>query len=229
MLLVPAALALLSGCLNSDEPLTGPEVVAIFNFNNDLAGFEGSISDYGLDERDSIDFDFSNVALPTDTTQRGLGLRFTDVNTEVFAYTYFPITLPEANTFYDLTFLINLEVENLDTTGDFDGGPNEVIHLKAGGVNAEPQDLVNNDFVQVDIDKGFAAQSGADLLLFGSLVMPESQTSTGRFTIGNGGVPVSVQSDADGTIWIVFGVDSQAGHRVGVYIDDMTIEFDQEG
>ena len=213
------------GCIGDSNPPPGPEARSEFNFNFNTAGFVGDVSDFTTANEDAINFNLDVGPLPSDANSQGLRLNFTDVGNDVFAYTWIGIDVLEASTFYNITFEITLEVANMAVDDSANGAPDEFVHFKAGATGQLPRRTTDNDFVSVNFDKGADTQSGGDMLYFGTLTLPEAGAATGSFTIENFSVPVFAQTDANGRLYVIFGIEADANLPISVVIDQMNINY----
>lgn len=202
----------LFGCAKEDSTEI-VDLLAAFDFADGSQNWEGGISDYPIDYDDSlVNVDYS-INLQNDLPLEGSdGLRISADNPHGDLFYFFKrkISDLEPNKKYTIDFEFLVYTQLLTQS---DKLSSEELYLKIGAVNYEPdlqQVIWRNamEYVALNVDKGETnAEGGEDLVNVGSI--KEFTSSTTEAISGNtNDFRLEIESDKEGVIWIVIGVDS---------------------
>ncbi len=206
---------ILAGCSAelSDSSYDYAELISTFDFESADQLWDGGISDYPADYADSMNYIIANdqLAFASSSVIDGNGLSISAENPygDIFYYFKKKILGFKKNTTYklDFEFLVHSQLnEGRSIAVDED------IFLKVGAVDFEPelQTEVRHfaEYVTLNVDKGGSnADSGTDMVNMGS-IKEFIEDQPGSISGNTFDVPIEVQSDSDGAIWLIIGVDS---------------------
>ena len=82
--------------------------------------------------------------------------------------------------------------------------------MKAGASTVEPvAEEGDNRHLRMNIDKGNQARGGQSMVVVGNVAHPDVQRSEYRIkTLDNAGLPLAVDTDGEGRLWLIVGTDS---------------------
>ncbi len=221
----------LGGCSLNDMEGREADLISVFDFESGSQNWEGGIADYPVLTRDSLSYKFENLQVPNNLLVEGSGLKITADNPHADLFYYFvrQITDLMPNTQYKLDFEFLLYVQ---TDNDIDKSNNDGVYLKIGAVGHEPilvRKIMDNnqEYMVLNIDKGETNRdSGKDLVMTGEItsfmgISPEVISgNTFDKTIG-------VKTDADGSLWLIIGVDSGIKTRLTFGLTAVTVYYKQ--
>lgn len=225
--------AFLLGCSSelADSSLEYAELISTFDFETDDQLWDGGISDYPVDYEDNLTYEVRNQ-LPTDSASvyEGNGLSITAENPHGDLFYFFKKKIGgfKTNTHYklDFEFLVFSELDSsIEVSNDED------VYLKVGAVNFQPileKQLKNSlEYVALNVDKGINNDSsGADMVNVGSIkdfIGNQPETISGNTF----DIPIEVKSDADGSIWLLIGVDSGIKSNLTFSLAAITIYYSE--
>ncbi len=221
-----------AGC-SFNEDIAGQEadLISVFDFETGSQNWEGGIADYPVLTRDSLSFNFDNLQVPNNLLVEGSGLQITSDNPhgDLFYYFVRHITDLKPNTQYKLDFEFLLYVQ---TDSDIDKSSSDGVYLKIGGVKYEPvllkQTMTDNqEYMVLNVDKGETNEdSGEDMVMIGDItgfmgVSPEVISGNTFDKI------IEVQSNANGSVWLIIGVDSGVKTRLTFGLTAVTVYYTQ--
>ena len=201
----------LFGCAG-EESTEIVDLLITFDFADGSQNWEGGISDYPIDYDNSlVNMDISTKAISS-LSLEGSGLRISADNPHGDLFYFFKREIrdlvPNKKYKLDFEFLVYTQLLTLS-----DNLSSEELYLKIGAVNYEPdlqQITWKNalEYVALNVDKGETnAGSGDDIANIGSV--KEFTSNTAESISGNTfDFLIEVESDKEGVIWLVIGVDS---------------------
>jgi len=194
------------------DSLDYAELISTFDFESADQLWEGGISDYPLDFKDSLHYYVANEQLTSaNAVYDGNSLSISADNPHGDLFYYFKKKIsgfkPKTTYKLDFEFLLFSELgDNQSIPKDQD------LFLKMGGVNFDPSLRTEqrhfSEYVTLNVDKGGSNEgSGKDIVNLGSMknFLKDQPGSVSGNTFD---VPMEVKSDADGAIWLLIGVDS---------------------
>ncbi len=188
------------------------ELITTFDFETSDQIWEGGISDFPVDYKDSIQYVVTDQQISNSASLyegNGLSISADNPHGDLFYYFKKKIIGFKSNTNYKLNFEF-LVYSHL--SGEEGVAADEDIYLKVGAVNFDPtlekQTRHLTEFYTLNVDKGASnAGSGSDLVNLGSI--KEFMGNQPESISGNTyDIPIEVKSDSDGAIWLMIGVDS---------------------
>lgn len=221
------ALLLLSACDNTDlslDPGTGPATEITIDFGTDR-GWRGGQADYSADTAPTEVVFQEGRDLPTPFTGKGLYQAGTNRSDDLFLYATKKFTGLSPDSFYLLDFELRILTDVASDCVGVGGSPGESVIVKAGASRVEPVTVQAAGEFRMNIDKGNQTQSGEDALAIGDLANSRADCADGGFeekTLDSADRLV-VQTDANGALWILFGIDSGFEAGSELYYVDATV------
>lgn len=221
----------LMGCSSQME--SDPvDLLSAFDFENGDQEWDGGISDYPVEYKDSLSFIVENNLAPISSFIDGNGLNISADNPHGDIFYFFKRKvdglIPNRNYILDFEFLVYTKLETISSSSTA-----EDIYLKIGAVGYEPaleQQTWRNsmEYIALNIDKGDSnAESGADMISLGSIKKYTSdlpEVISGN-TFGN---QIASKSDNNGSIWLVIGVDSGIKNKLTFGLEALTVFYKEQ-
>jgi hypothetical protein len=187
---------------------------ALFEFKYDFAtdanGWTGDFADYPVGEEAFYELSFKHDTLPTplDKSKKALRLSGSNRSDDLFLFIKKKLTGLAPNTEYTIDFNFQL-ASNLPVSSiGIGGGPGTATYVKVGANAAEPNKVANNNFYELNLDKGNQSQSGKDAIVVGTLGIPGDEFVYELIERTNEGKPFKAKTDGGGNLWVFLGVDS---------------------
>ena len=219
----------LMGCSKEMESTELVDFLTAFDFENGNQDWEGGISDYPIDYKESSDYLFTNVQIPSNLPLEGSGLKISAENPHGDLFYFFKrkISGLKPNKKYRLDFEFLVYTQLLTQP---DKLSSEELYLKIGAVNYKPElkqiTWQNSlEYMSLNVDKGvFNNESGEDIVNIGSV--KELTSNTPEAISGNTfDFLIEVESNKDGVVWLVTGVDSGVKSQLTFGMAALTVYF----
>jgi hypothetical protein len=221
----------LVGCSSEMENQSAEfvDLLTVFDFENGDQEWEGGISDFPVDYEDSTAYIFDNSQVPVVLAVDGNGLSVSADNPHGDLFYFFKrkVTDLEPNKKYkiDFEFLVYTQLLSQSTKPSSDE-----LYLKIGAVNYKPElkkTIWRNsmDYIALDVDKGDTnSESGNDIVNVGSVKKFTSETP--EIVSGNTfDFLIEVETDNDGIIWLVIGIDSGVKSQLNFGMTAVTVYY----
>lgn len=199
----------LSACDDSSTTPRQP-VVYDFNFDVDTAGWQAGFADYPVGREEDVGF-IGEVRDRPDSLTDGWALyQFGDnISDDLFMYFARQVDGLEPGS----TYIVSFRVEFASNHGqDCAFGVGSSVYIKAGVSPMEPQVDADSGMMRMNIDKGQQHNSGAHALLLGDIRNDQPGCSDGApYSVSvreSGEETLTVQSDANGRIWLLLATES---------------------
>ena len=90
------------------------------------------------------------------------------------------------------------------------GSPGESVFVKAGASAVEPVTAVDdNRYLRMNIDKGNQSRGGEAMVVIGNVAHPDVVDREYHIkTLDNANMPLTVNADEEGRVWLIVGTDS---------------------
>lgn len=195
-----------------DGSTTSPKQPAVydFDFEVDTTGWQAGFADYPVGREDDVGF-IGEVRDRPDTLTVGRALyQFGDnISDDLFMYFARQVDGLEPNTTYRASF----HVEFASNHGqDCMFGVGSSVYIKAGVSPIEPDVDADSGMMRMNIDKGQQHNSGAHALLLGDVRNDQPGCSDDApYSVSvreSGEETLTVQSDANGRIWLILATES---------------------
>ncbi len=221
----------LAGCSSEMENQSAEfvDLLTVFDFENGDQEWEGGISDFPVGYEDSTEYLFDNSQVPVLLPVEGNGLSVSADNPHGDLFYFFKrkVTDLEPNKKYkiDFEFLVYTQLLTQSSKPSSDE-----LYFKIGAVNYKPElkkTIWRNsmDYIALDVDKGDTnSESGNDIINVGSV--KEFTSETPEIISGNTfDFIIEAETDNDGTIWLVIGIDSGIKSQLNFGMAALTVYY----
>jgi len=211
-----------SACLDEtgEDPVENqPDFLIFFNFSQGLQDWEGGAAGYSEAYTDSVDFYFAYDRSPPRFTTADSLLKLSARNPQenLFLFTKTQIIGLDTNRTYQVDFELEMLGENLGFGNDTVGS-SFLGYLKVGAVTEEPTVSLQDSIYTLNLDKGDIPQSGEDMYMVGAIPTPTPSNITDLLRGNSVGSELVVNSDQEGKLWLVVGIDSDANIDQAYYL-----------
>ncbi len=196
-----------SGALAQD----GAEAAYDFDFERDAEGWTFGFADLPIDFAQSIfELDHGHRPLPDGLEGSGIYVQGHNRSDDLFMFLKKQVGGLRPNAAYAVSVSLDLATNVPTATFGIGGSPGESVFVKAGASTVEPlTEEGRNRYLRMNIDKGNQANGGEDMVVLGNVAQGEVVNREYRIkTLDNMDLPLSVDTDADGRVWLIVGTDS---------------------
>jgi hypothetical protein len=207
-----------------------------FTFSNSDHGWVGEFADYPVGGESFFELSWGWENLPVEISvlgtnlAKGLFLTGNNHSDDLFMFAKRQIEGLRPNTFYDLTYSIVIEcnVPSGISVG-IGGSPGKNVYFKVGASIDEPQKIALNDYYLLNVDKGNQCNSGRNALVIGDLESPALDPYDSRYFPKqlSHKIPLRMQSDSQGCLWIFLGTDSGFEGISKFYVAQVSLQLDE--
>ena len=194
------------------------------NFNKTSTDWLGGHSDYTSDTQPT-DVVVQPRRLPGLFGGHGLYTAGTNRSDDLFIYIKKKFTGFAPNQNYLLTFSVTFLTDAPAGCVGVGGAPGDAVFLKAGAAPVEPLTVAVDTEYRMNIDKGNQARGGKNAVVLGNIAGTNTDCNQRRFewkTLASS-TPLIARSDATGTLWLMFGIDSGFENTSEIYYRSATI------
>jgi hypothetical protein len=204
-----------------------------FDFSDGAQGWAAQFADYppGDDAFYELASGYRRLPAPLNT-RSGFFISGNNHSDDLFMYLKRQVTGFEANTNYQVSFIVNFATDVPTGCGGVGGSPGESVFVKAGASTVEPtSDLDQLGWLRMNIDKGNQSQGGVNALVIGNVANSTlCEQNIRRYEIKQLRSPRSllVTTDGAGSAWLFVGTDSGFEAVTSLYYTRITAEFSKE-
>ena len=189
----------------------GNDTEFIFTFDSDAEGWMVGFADLPVDYDQSIyELDHAHRPLPDGLEGSGIYVHGHNRSDDLFMFLKRRVEGlrpgAEYKVFASVDFATNVQ------TGLFGigGSPGESVFVKAGASAVEPVTVVDdNQYLRMNIDKGNQSRGGESMVVIGNVAHPDVVDREYRIkTLDNANMPLTVNADEQGDVWLIVGTDS---------------------
>lgn len=202
-----ASLFLLTACGGGDDPVQTPQVLT--SFATGLDGWKGAFADYSA-ETAPTDVVWETRALPAPLTGNAYYTGGTNRSDDLFIYSTKKISGYQPSRNYKLSFEIEIATNQSSGCFGVGGSPGESVYVVAGAAPTEPKTVFTAGEYKVNLDRGNQATPGPASQVLGNVAnsVQNCGPQVYQSKVLVSGAPLAVKSDANGDIWMFFGIDS---------------------
>ena len=189
----------------------GPEVDLKFNFESDSEGWIVGFADLPVNFDQSIfELDHGHRPLPDGLGGSGIYVQGHNRSDDLFMFVKRRVGGLRPNTSYAVFVTVDIATNVPAGLVGIGGSPGESVFVKAGASTIEPTAREgDNQHLRMNIDKGNQARGGASMVVLGNVAHPEVQGRDYRIkTLDNSDMPLMVDTDSEGRVWLIVGTDS---------------------
>ena len=213
MILLTALLVVMAILSGTSAALAqnGAEVEFRFDFESDAEGWTVGFADLPVDYDQSIfELGHEHRPLPDGLEGSGIYVQGHNRSDDLFMFLKRRVDGLRPNATYAVSVSIDLATNVSAGLIGIGGSPGESVFVKAGASTVEP--LAEEDssgYLRMNIDKGNQARGGESMVVVGHVAHPEVANREYRIKIlDNADLPLSVNTDSEGTVWLIVGTDS---------------------
>lgn len=203
-----ASALLLSACGGGSDLFFPPAPIAS-NFANGLDGWKGGYADFTTDT-EPTDVVWETRPLPSPLSGGAYFTGGTNRSDDLLIYSKKKFTGYRPNGNYRIAF--EIEIASNQSSGCFGvgGAPGESVYVIAGASPTEPKTVKQGDDSTLNIDRGNQATPGKASQVLGNVAnsVPNCGPQVWQNKTLKSSAPLAVQADANGELWIFFGIDS---------------------
>ena len=194
-----------------DTPREGAEVTFTFDFESGVEGWIVGFADLPVDFDQSVfELDHGHRSLPDDLAGSGIYVQGHNRSDDLFMFLKRYVGGLRPNTSYVVSVSTDLATNVSPGLVGIGGSPGESVFVKAGASTIEPAAQEgDNRHLRMNIDKGNQARGGESMLVLGDVAHRDAQGGKYRIkTLDNGNLPLIVDTDNEGGVWLIVGTDS---------------------
>ena len=200
-----------------------------FNFLKDSEGWQGDFSDYPSDPDQWGIYElvktYSHLPSPLNTPKGAIYLSGNNRSDDLFMYIKKQIDSLQPNTTYQLIMTVEFSTNAPSGSVGVGGSPAESVFVKAGASAIEPKNQLDElAYFRLNIDKGNQSIDGKNMVLIGNF-SNETEENTYRLKKLSMMTPLEVQSDANGSLWLIVGTDSGYEATTSIYYNYIKAEL----
>lgn len=212
-----------------DDGSTGPPdgVVELrFDLTTGNEGWTGGFADFPEGREEQLELTVERRALPEELPIDGSAFFISGRNTsdDLFMFLKRKIAGLEPDRRHALEFTVELASNAPSGCAGIGGPPGEAVTVKAGATRVEPEPIVVDGDVRMNVDKGNQSSGGEAAVVLGDVATgpgdctnPEWRTKTLESP-----EPFVVTADENGEVWLLVGTDSGFEGTTGLFY--LTIE-----
>jgi len=211
--LFAASLLALHGCDGGDGEveLEGADVEFSYAFDSDAEGWTVEFADLPVDYDPSIyELESDYRPLPHGLEGSGIYVQGHNRSDDLFMFLKRQVGGLTPGATYAVSVSIDLATNVPTGSFGIGGSPGSSVFVKAGASTIEPDTFEDRiGYLRMNIDKGNQARGGESMAVLGNVAHPEVQNREYRVkTLDSLDLPVSVDADDEGRVWLVVGTDS---------------------
>lgn len=211
-----------------DEPVTRSFT---YDFEEGTEGWTAGFSDYPAEwEEDRFEFSFEHTDLPQEVNENSQALMLSgrNISDDLFMFIKKNITGLKPDQPYLLHVEVELASQYPEESVGIGGSPGGSVYLKAGGTAIEPQPVMEDGEIRMNIDKGNQSQGGADMQVLGTVGIPGEEFSYQFIQRDNLQNPLELRSDASGNLWVIVGTDSGFEGTTTLFYNSITLRLEEK-
>ena len=212
-----ATLAACGASVGLSVPVPHPVPQMASAFSSGVDGWQGAYADYSQ-ATEPGDVVWQARALPAPLSGNAYFTGGTNRSDDLFIYNKkkFGGYLPSKQ--YKLTFEIEIATNQSSGCVGVGGAPGESVYVVAGAAPTEPKTVPANGEYVVNLERGNQGTPGKASQVLGNLAnsVPNCGPQVYQAKTLKSTAPLTVESNANGEIWVFFGIDSgfEASSRV---------------
>lgn len=201
-------LMVLSAC-GRETPQTSEAIRMVADFNSPSTDWDSGFSDYSV-ETAPADFIAEPRMLPQPFVGFGLYTAGTNLSDDLFVYVKKRFSGFTPFKAYSITFELQILTNAPSGCAGVGGLPGESVFVKGGASSSEPQTVLLAGHYQMNVDKGNQSKGGSNALVLGDLANSNMDclNRVYRTKVLSSPTSLNVSTDAEGSLWILFGIDS---------------------
>ncbi|MXW63116.1 MAG: hypothetical protein F4003_15265 [Acidimicrobiaceae bacterium] len=208
---------------NPENPDVGDNSTKFeFDFETGLEGWTVDFADLPVNYDQSIyELDGGHRALPDDLAGAGVYVQGHNRSDDLFMYLKRRADGLQPGVLYGVEISIDFATNVPLATIGIGGSPGSSVFVKAGASTIEPSASPGtNEHLRMNIDKGNQARGGSAMAVIGDLAHPDVVDDEYRNkSLSIGPSVLTVETDDDGSVWLIVGTDSGFEGLTRLYYD----------
>ncbi len=226
-LVLAASIFVCWSCAVEDELGGNADFFAAYDFSQDQSDWQGGFAGYPVGLEDSLQLTVSMGEYPTESGQLASALILSGQNPhgQLFSFIYTTIEGLAPNTRYSVELIMQFLVEQRSVLP----AAQEMVTVRMSILPYQPlatrefDDTSGLEYANVNFDvTSVAPNTASNAAVLGNIKL-EADKKFSQWQASNADVPVSVQSDAQGRLWLAVGFDSKVKAHLAYYIDGVNI------
>ena len=196
-----------------------------FTFDDDAEGWAVGFADLPADYDQSIyELDHAHRPLPDGLEGNGIYVQGHNRSDDLFMFLTKRVKGLQPSATYAVSMSVDLATNVAAGLIGIGGSPGESVYVNAGASAVEPGTAMDSiGHLRMNIDKGNQSQGGEAMVVIGNVAHPDVTGSEYRIkTLGNEGQALTVETDGEGTLWLIVGTDSGFEGLTTLYYDRIT-------
>ncbi|MBD2869999.1 copper amine oxidase N-terminal domain-containing protein [Paenibacillus arenilitoris] len=203
-------------------------VTESYSLDRDDEGWQGDFADLPVNFEPSIyELAYARELIPLKDNASNYGLKLSGMNRsdDLFMFAARKIDGLQPNTAYNASLSFSLYTDEEGGMVGVGGAPGEAVSIKAGFAAKAPEVVEQTQgeeaFFALNLDKGNQSTEGADLKIVGNMVKPDNAVE--GFQKKRMSHAATLQTNAEGELYVIIGSDSGYEGRTTFYLDDIRI------
>ena len=187
------------------------EVTFDFMFESDSEGWTVDFADLPVDHDQSIfELDHGYRTLPDGLEGGGIYVRGHNRSDDLFMFLKRRVGGLRPKAAYGVSVSLDLATNVPPGLAGIGGAPGESVYVKAGASTVEPDTVEGSGrHLRLNIDKGNQSQGGESMVVLGNVANPKVSGREFRIkTLDSMDLPLYVETDDEGRLWLIVGTDS---------------------
>ena len=213
---------LLAAC--GGDTLDTPTPQISTSFAASLDGWVGAFADYE-EATAPTELVWELRPLPAPLSGQAYYTGGTNRSDDLFVYSRKKFSGYAPSASYLLRFEIEIATNQSSGCVGVGGAPGESVYVVAGAAPTEPKTVQVNGEWRVDLDRGNQATPGAASQVLGNVAnaVPDCGPQVFQTKVLKSTAPLAVTSNANGDIWVFFGIDSGFEARSAVFYKSIKV------
>ncbi len=202
----------------------GTRIDFSFDFESGAEGWTVGFADLPVDyDQEIFELGQGHRSLPDGLEGNGVYVQGHNRSDDLFMYLKRQVGGLMPNTTYAVDVSIDMATNVPAGLFGIGGSPGESVYVKAGVSSVEPMtEEDSNRWLRMNIDKGNQANGGQSMVVVGDVAHPDVVNREYRIkTLDNIDLPLSVNSDSEGRVWLIVGTDSGFEGPSALYYDSI--------
>lgn len=216
----------LYGCSGEKRNDVNPVRTVISEFEEDTEKWIGDYALYNRADTTTIAFKMEKDSLPAsiDSLKSSIRMEATNTRDSIFLFMKKKIVGLNPEKTYNVSFDINIATNY----PSLDNATGTKVSLKAGASPNEPVKILNAGYYNLSIKKGLWNVDGSEMAILGDITNGIGRAVYQLVNRNSSSKNISVKPDADGTIWVCVGEDSNYNGKTVLYIDNIKIVLTEQ-
>jgi hypothetical protein len=201
------------------------------DFARGSQGWVAGFADYPPGQEDFYELEAGYRALPEmlNASQSALYISGNNHSDDLWMYYKGRVAGLKADRRYRVRFELEIVTAVPEGCVGVGGAPGEDVTAKAGASDSEPESIVTDGYLRMNVDKGQQTNGGEDALVVGNVandVPCGEEPRWERKRLSSGQEFLDVQTDASGSVWLFVGTDSGFEATTSLYYTWVTATFE---